>query len=193
VPMGMNAERLRQAAWVARCVGRAGQLPLRRPEIEALWQDFEVRHQAPGEPFHHAGAAPSLVCIVREGCGEFMVASHLRKVIIRALRSGDTDGDIQLLLEMPLPYEARASGPTTCLLIFPDHFARRLDDHPQIARRWMSSVAARLVRCYSRLTMLLGLPLRAQVAQLLLDEHHDGEVNFSQAALAAMLGPADRG
>jgi hypothetical protein len=31
------------------------------------------------------------------------------------------------------------------------------------------------------------------VAQLLLDENHGGEVNFSQAALAAMLGPADRG
>jgi hypothetical protein len=32
----------------------------------------------------------------------------------RTLRAGDIDGDIQMLLGIPMPYETRAHGATTC-------------------------------------------------------------------------------
>lgn len=49
-------------------------------------------------------------------------------------------------------------------------------------------MSARLARSHDRLTTLLGQSLEAQVAQLLLDESHDGVVPLAQSTLAAMLG-----
>lgn len=52
----------------------------------------------------------------------------------------------------------------------------------------LSSIAARLARSHARMVALLGRPLAAQVARLLLDEAIDGIVRFPQRTLAAMLG-----
>lgn len=41
--------------------------------------------------------------IVRDGRIELSVGSVRRRVVVQLLRPGDVDGDIQLLLEMPLP------------------------------------------------------------------------------------------
>jgi CRP-like cAMP-binding protein len=59
---------------------------------------------------------------------------------------------------------------------------------PTIARRWLSSVAGRLAASQARILGPLGRNLSAQVAQLLLDEQHDGTVELAQRILAAMLG-----
>ena len=59
----------------------------------------------------------------------------------------------------------------------------------QLARRWLTSVAARLASSQSRLVGLLGATLTAQTARLLLDEaDRDGRIALSQATIAAMLG-----
>jgi CRP-like cAMP-binding protein len=63
-----------------------------------------------------------------------------------------------------------------------------LAEHPPIPRRWLSSIATRLARSHARIVALLGRPLAAQVARLLLDEAIDGIVRFPQGTLAAMLG-----
>jgi CRP-like cAMP-binding protein len=183
-----NGERLRQAAWVARCVGRAQDSPLRQRDIEDLSRYLDERALQRGQPLYHVGTFPGSVCIVRHGCIELVVPGPFRRVVIQALRPGDVDGDIQLLLGMPTLYEARASMPSLCLLLSAEAFERLLADHPPLARRWLSGVASRLARSQARVTMLLGLPLRAQVAQLLLEENYEGVVPFPQATLAAMLG-----
>ena len=68
------------------------------------------------------------------------------------------------------------------------HFEELLATHPQVSRRWLTSVSQRLARSHSRLTSLLGQPLEIQVAQLLLEEHVDDVVSLPQTTVAALLG-----
>src|SRR5262249_54359646 len=67
-------------------------------------------------------------------------------------------------------------------------FERALGAHPDLARRWMSSATQRLAGTQRRVAALLGQPLVAQAAQLLLDEASDASVRLPQRTLAAMLG-----
>lgn len=108
--------------------------------------------------------------------------------MVHVLRPGDVDGDIQLVLAMPMPYTAHALEDTTCLSLAGTDFERLLDTHVSIARRWLSSVAIRLTASQMRILGMLGRSLTEQVAQLLLDEAVDGHVPLAQRTLAAMLG-----
>jgi CRP/FNR family transcriptional regulator, cAMP and macrophage regulator len=160
----------RDAVWVSRCVGRAESAPLRPRDLESLAHFLSVRTLEAGEPLHHVGGEPAGVYIVREGCLELAVPGKPGRVVIQTLRPGDVDGDIQLLLGMAMPYEARANVATTVLVIRRGDFDRLLAEHPSLAHRWLTSVSQRLARSHARLTGLLGQPLEVQVAQLLLEE-----------------------
>lgn len=87
-----------------------------------------------------------------------------------------------------MAYTARALDDSTCLCLDRAAFEGLLATHPNIARRWLSSVAQRVSAGQGRLVALLGRPLPAQVAQLLLDESADGSVQLAQRTLAAMIG-----
>ena len=87
-----------------------------------------------------------------------------------------------------MPYETRANTSTTCLILDRAAFEKLLATHPQLSRRWLTSVSQRLARSHSRLTNLLGQPLEVQVAQLLLEERVDDVVNLTQTTVAALLG-----
>ena len=128
--------------------------------------------------------------------------------MVGVLRPGDVEGDIPLLLGLPLPYTARAVDVVTCLHLTPPDFEALIARHPAIARRWLSSVAQRSRpatsgsslgasrrRCdidslASSLIALLDHPLPAQLAGLLLDEADEDTVQLPQRTLAAMLGVA---
>lgn len=183
-----SSSEFRDAVWVSRCVGRAESAPLRPGDLEGLARFLRVRTLEAGEPLHHVGGEPAGVYIVRQGCLELAVPGRTGRVVIQTLRPGDVDGDIQLLLDMPMPYEARANTSTTVLVIRRGDFARLLSSHPALSQRWLTSVSQRLARSHARLTGLLGQSLEVQVAQLLLEESEDGTVVLSQATLAAMLG-----
>jgi CRP-like cAMP-binding protein len=179
---------LREALWVSRCVGQPETAPLQPTDIQDLARYLHVRNLEAGEPLHRLGAAPSAVCIVRDGCLELAVPSSSSRIVIQTLRAGEIDGDIQLLLGMPMPYETRANTATTCLLLEHADFEELLATHPPLSRRWLTSVAQRLARSHSRLANLLGQPLEMQIAQLLLDESVDDVVALTQTTLAALLG-----
>lgn len=178
----------REALWVSRCVGRAENVPLRLEDVDGLARFLRVRTLAAGEPLLRVGDEPTAVCIVREGCLELAVHGASGRIVIQTLRAGDVDGDIQLLLGMPMPYETRANTETTCLLLESGDFEELLATHPTVSRRWLTSVSQRLARSHSRLTSLLGQPLEVQVAQLLLEERVDDVVALSQTTVAALLG-----
>jgi CRP-like cAMP-binding protein len=178
----------REALWVSRCVGRPETAPLRPDDVADLARYLKTRTLAAGEPLNHAGTEPAAVCIVREGCLELAVNGASGRIVIQTLRPGSIDGDIQLLLGLPMPYETRANTTTTCLLLERADFEELLDTHPHLSRRWLTSVSQRLVRSHSRLTSLLGESLEAQVAQLLLDESLDDVVALPQTTVAALLG-----
>lgn len=179
---------IRHAAWVARCVGRGPAAPLLRDDVSALAGTLAARQFASGEVLFAAGDQSSGVWIVRQGRIELAVGSGRRRVVVDVLRTGDVDGDIPLLLAMPMAYTARALGDCTCLYLDRPAFENLLATRPNIARRWLSSVAQRVSAGQERLVAMLGRPLSAQVAQLLLDESLDGSVPLAQRTLAAMLG-----
>lgn len=178
----------RDALWVSRCVGHAATTPLRLEDVEGLARFIDVRTLAVGEPLQRLGEVPAAVCIVRDGCLELAVHGSSGRIVIQTLRAGDIDGDIQILLGMPMPYETRANTETTCLMVGRSQFEELLATHPRVSRRWLTSVSQRLARSHSRLTSLLGQPLEIQVALLLLEEHVDGVVSLPQATVAALLG-----
>ncbi len=188
VPAGVTDGQVRQAAWVARCVGRGQAAPLRPADVSALASRLVVRTFPPGSVLFGAGDQSAGVWIVREGRIELSVGSGRHRAVVQLLRPGDVDGDIQLLLEMPLPYTGRTLSKVTCLFLARDDFERLLGDRPAIARRWLSSVAQRLAASQARVLALLGGPLLAQAARLLADEAVNGRVELPQRTLAAMLG-----
>lgn len=99
---------------------------------------------------------------------------------VRILRPGDVDGDVQLLLDMPMPYTARALTEVTYLYLSAPAFDALVQQKPTIARRWMSSIALRLATSQARILGLLGRSLTEQVARLLLDEAAEGKVTLTQ-------------
>lgn len=179
---------LRDALWVSRCVGHAQTTPLRPEDVEGLARFIDVRTLAPGELVQRVGEVPAAVCIVRKGCLELAVHGAGGRMVIQTLRAGDIDGDIQILLGIPMPYETRANTQTTCLMLGRSQFDELLTTHPQVSRRWLTSVSQRLARSHSRLTSLLGQPLEIQVAQLLLEERVNDVVSLPQTTVAALLG-----
>jgi CRP-like cAMP-binding protein len=188
VPMSPAEAQIRQAAWVARCVGRGQSAPLRQEDVTALAAMLAVRTFPPGSVLFRAGEQSSGVWIVRNGRVELSVGSGRRRAVVALLRPGDVDGDIQRLLEMPLPYTGRALTEATCLFLDCGDFEQLLATRPGIARRWLSSVAQRLAASQARILALLGGSLTAQAARLLAEESADGRVELPQRTLAAMLG-----
>lgn len=192
---GTDDAPIRDAAWVARCVGRGAAAPLASHDVAALAETLRPVELAAGQPLFGAHTeAGKGVWIVRVGQVELSVGSGRDRVVVGVLRPGDVEGDIPLLLGLALPYTARAIDGVTCLHLTPSDFEGLLGGHPAIARRWLSSVAQRLATSHERLIGLLGRPLPAQLSGLLLDEAEDGPagpvVRLPQRTLAAMLGVA---
>lgn len=180
--------RIQHAAWVARCVGRGESAPLRPDDVTALAATIGVRRLAPGAVLFRTGEQAAGVWITRQGRIELSAGSGRRRAVVQLLRPGDVDGDIQLLLRMPLPYTGRALSDVTCLYLDQDDFERLLATRPGIARRWLSSVAGRLAASQARVLGLLGGSLTAQTLKLLAEEAEEGRVELPQRTLAAMLG-----
>lgn len=186
---GPDPAAVRGAAWVARCVGRGETVPLGPEDVAALAGSLQTRSLQAGQVLFAAGTGPPGVWLVRSGQVELSVGSGRRRAVLAVLGEGDVDGDIQLLLRMPPPYTARAVDRVECLFLSPEEFDRLLTARGQLARRWLTSVAARLASSQIRLVGLLGGTLTAQTARLLLDEaDREGRIALSQATIAAMLG-----
>jgi CRP-like cAMP-binding protein len=182
---------IRDAAWIARCVGRGETAPLGAADVAALASRVSPVRFRRGQPLFGAGTPTRPgVWIVRSGHVELSVPTSRDRVVVGVLRPGDVEGDIPLLLGVPVPYAARALDDVICLHLTGADFEFLLGRYPAVARRWLSSVAQRLATSHGRLIALLGRSLTAQLAGLLLDESEDGVVALPQATLAAMLGVA---
>jgi CRP/FNR family transcriptional regulator, cAMP and macrophage regulator len=179
---------LREAAWIARCIGRADTVPLTESDLGALASFMDTKDIQIGEPLFRAGEASSGVWIIRRGLVELSVGSGRDRTVVQLLRVADVDGDVQLLLGMPFPYTARAAQPTRALFLSETSFEELLATHPAVARRWLSSAAARIATGQRRVMDLLGKGLPSQVASLLVGESLDDHIPLPQRTLAAMLG-----
>jgi CRP-like cAMP-binding protein len=149
---------------------------------------LQVRDCAPGQVVFRAGDPAAGVWIVREGRVELSVGAGRRRAVVDLLHPGDVDGDIQLLLGMPMPYTGRVIADAQCLFLPSASFEQLLATRLPVARRWLSSVAQRLAASQARVLGMLGRSLTAQAARLLAEEADSGRVGLPQRTLAAMLG-----
>ncbi len=183
-----SAGTMREAAWVARCVGRGEGAPLGPEDVAAFADVLEPRTIDRDGVICREGETFDGVWILREGTVALSVGAGRARAIIHVLRAGDVDGDIQLLLGMPMPYTARALTDVQYLYLSDAAFQKLIQRNPNLARQWMSSIAMRLATSQNRVRGLLGQSLTKQVARLLLDESADGPVQLTQSTVAAMLG-----
>jgi CRP-like cAMP-binding protein len=189
LPFRRPSDRLiREAAWVARCVGRAETAPLAAADLVVLAAYMTPKQHGAGTILFSEGDAPAGVWIVRRGRIELTVGRARRRAVVQILRPGDVEGDIAVILGKPQPYTARAVEETLCLFIDASTFEQLLAERAAVTRRWLSSAAVRLDRSQARILELVGRSLPGQLARLLLDEEIDGRVELPQNTLAAMLG-----
>ncbi len=100
---------IRDAAWIARCVGRGATAPLGPEDVVALAGRISPVEFQRGERIFGDGGGQSGVCIVRSGHVELSVATPRGRVVVGVMRAEDVDGDVPLLLGMPVPYSATHS------------------------------------------------------------------------------------
>lgn len=178
----------REAAWLARCVGRGEWAPLFDDDIDELGQRLEPVHFDPGALVFSQGKTSDAVWIFRNGRVELSRRDERRRLIVQVVHPGDVDGDIGLILQMPLPYSAHAIDEVEALRLSAEDFEWLIAARPMLARRWLSSVAARLMSAERRILQLTGRDLKTQLATLLLDEERDGSVALPQESLASLIG-----
>lgn len=179
---------MREAARIARCIGRADTAPLTESDLSALAEFMDPQDIPLGGLLFRAGEPSTGVWIIRKGIVELIAGSGRDRTVVQLLRVADVDGDVQLLLGMPFPYTARAAQPTRALFLSEASFEKLLATHPAVARRWLSSTAARIATGQRRILDLLGKSLTSQIARLLVGESIDGRIQLPQRTLAAMLG-----
>jgi CRP/FNR family transcriptional regulator, cAMP and macrophage regulator len=194
MPAQSEPERVHQIAaerpgeWIARCVGRPELAPLGPEDIDELDGLLQEERFPAGATIFGVGDAPSRIAIVRRGAVEMSCVLNGRRVVVQILRPGDVVGDVALLLRMTSPYVGVALQDTVLLTVDSLQFYRLLERRPRLARRWMVSIASRMISYQSRLLELLAGGLEAQIASVLVRRADRGVVALSQSNLAELVG-----
>ncbi len=136
------------------------------------------------------GDSAARVHVVRRGTMELSRVINGRRVAMQILRPGDVFGDVPAFLGEPEPFDARAVEDCTVLSLEATSLLTLLQARPQVARRWILSLAERMSGLQHRLGDLLAGGLDAQLASILPRESDDGEVQLTQDQLAEMVGAA---
>src|ERR1700737_2091343 len=88
---GPEETAIRQAAWVARCVGRGEAAPLTPDALTALAATLDHTRLPRGGVVSHGGQPASGVWIVQQGRVELSVGSGRRRTVVHLLRPGGVD------------------------------------------------------------------------------------------------------
>ncbi len=180
----------RNAAWMARCVGRGELAPFSEAEITELIAVVGVTRYAAGAPLMQPGQQVAQIGLIVSGEVELYRRKTMRRVVLQVLRDGDVFGDIPVLCGKPAPFGARALTDVEAIMFEAPALWQLLERNPQATRRFLFSLASRLERMQRRLLELTAGDLRHQVAALLVDETDDerATVRLSQSTIAELLG-----
>lgn len=159
--------------------------------MDQLVGEFGETRFAGGTFVFRQGDGAAQVHVVRTGSVELSRVINGRRVALQILRPGDVFGDVPAFLNEPEPFDARAIEDCAILSLDATSLFTLLQTRPQIARRWIVSLAERMGGLQQRLGDLLAGGLDAQLSSVLLRESAgEDEVTLSQDQLAEMLGAA---
>jgi CRP/FNR family transcriptional regulator, cAMP and macrophage regulator len=181
---------LRDAGWLARCVGRGDLAPFDATDIEELTRVIGLRHVAAGTLLLRDGEPVQHIGIVVDGTVALSKRRNGRRATLQILHPGDVYGDIPLLCASVAPFDARSLTDAAVIHIPADRLWQWLHTRPHVCRRLLFSLASRLAGTQQRLLELTSGGLTRQVATLLLDETQTrpGTIGLSQATIAELLG-----
>jgi CRP-like cAMP-binding protein len=166
---------------------------LRPHELRMLRQVGSVRYATAGTVVVASGSQVSSVHVVSNGELELRARLDEGRATMAVVRTGGIIADIPMLLNAPMPFDAIASRDTECITLSRQRWTELLRSSPDLAMRWMTSIARRLDDDRRRLVVVTSKPLIGQVAFLLLDLAEDGAgrepvVKLSHTTLAHLLG-----
>lgn len=179
--------------WIAKAMARTDLSPLTGPDIMALEAACTPRRVPAGTVLFAASTAPAAVHIVREGRVHLAMRNPtIGRQTIGIIEPGGVIGDIALLTQEEMAFDAYADLDSTLLSLERDQFLKLLSDSPSLGVRWATSLAQRLAQSQSRLVTLLTKDLAAQIATVLI-EHRvrlDGlwVVQMPHQTIAHLLG-----
>ncbi len=186
-----GAQLSQYATWIACCLSRGRQAPLAEGDIERLVSAFGESLFAGGTFVFRQGDDAARIHVVRTGTVELSRVINGRRVALQILRPGDVFGDVSAFLGEPEPFDARAVEDCAILSLDATVLFAMLRTRPQVAHRWIVSLAERMAGLQQRLGDLLAGNLEAQLASVLLRESTGGcAVTLTQDQLAEMLGAA---
>ena len=166
---------------------------LRPGELAQLRTFGTVRHVGAGTVAASAGSQVTAIQIV--GTGELELRARLDegRATMAVVRTGVVIADIPLLLNAPMPFDAIASRDTELIALSRDKWTELLRSSPDLALRWMTSIARRLDDDRRRPVVVTSKPLVGHVAYLLLDLAEDGQigdrlVRLSHTTIAHLIG-----
>jgi CRP-like cAMP-binding protein len=180
-------------AWISPTAARRDLGLLRPDERGQFAQSGTTRTVPAGTVVARAGERVREIQLVIEGELELKARMDGQRVTMVVVRAGGVIGDIPLLIDAPMPYDAVASRETALLSVSRAVWSQLLASSPSLALRWMTSIARRLDDDRRRLVVITCKPLIAQVAYLLItmcetDGTGQPVARLSHGTIAHLLG-----
>jgi CRP-like cAMP-binding protein len=187
------ADRQVRGRWISAHSAERNLGLLRPAELAQLRMFGDVRYVDAGTVVAASGSRVTQVQVVTSGELELRARLDDGRATMAVVRTGGVIADIPLLLDAPMPFDAIASRETELITLSRERWTELLRNSPDLALRWMSSIARRLDDDRRRLVVVTSKPLVGQVAYLLLDLAEDGPagdsvVKLSHTTIAHLLG-----
>jgi len=193
MPVDEPPDRRVRGRWISATSAERDLGLLRSSELTRLRRYGTVHYADAGTVVAAAGSSVTHVQIVSDGELELHARLDEGRATMAVVRAGGVIGDIPLLLGAPMPFDAIASRETECIALSRQRWTELLTSSPDLALRWMTSIARRLDEDRRRLVVVTSKPLIGQVAYLLLSLAERGPagesvVKLSHTTMAHLLG-----
>ncbi len=192
-PAPAAVDRQARGRWISAASAERNLGLLNRKELAQLRNLGTVHYADAGTVVAASGSRVTHVQVVSDGELELRARLDEGRVTMAVVRAGGVIADIPLLLDALMPFDAVASRDTECIALSRRLWTQLLTSSPDLALRWMTSIARRLDDDRRRLVVVTSKPLIGQVAYLLLDLAEDGPtgepvVKLSHTTIAHLLG-----
>ena len=193
MPLDEPPDRRVRGRWISPTSAERDLGLLHESELARLRRFGTVHYADAGTVVAASGSEVTHVQIVSDGELELRARLDQGRATMAVVRAGGVIGDIPLLLGAPMPFDAIASRETECIALSRQRWTELLTSSPDLALRWMTSIARRLDEDRRRLVVVTSKPLIGQVAYLLLSLAEQGPtgepvVKLSHTTIAHLLG-----